>query len=348
MVLLGREQIHTAAMDLSWDLPRVPSPGKRPFAAVAARKASPVAHNMSPVAGLKRPGRFVAFQRAIIEGRALLDPEQPAKGSWLEERCVGRSWGVGCRACAASGLQGPWAQFRMKAVSADKIQRHARAASHVRAARVFGTSSPCQAATPTVQDFLAVLDERQKGASYRAGSSVAGAEKASRMSWCLAEALRDSDRTALRKSRVITLHQDVSTKDSMLLVRFSAVGAPLEIRKGILGVRRGFGTTALDVRDALLNILQKACAPRLGCQRRHKLSTAESSSATAVDQELLAHVLLQVEMFDADAAADEQRAGRLLRQHCPNMKVIQRDRTHAATRPGPRPPRANCTHVALE
>ena len=158
------------------------------------------------------------------------------------------------------------------------------------------------------------------------------------MSWCLAEALRDADRAALRKSSVVTLHQDASTKDSMLLVRFSAVGAPLEIRRGILGVKRGFGTTAADVRDALLQVLQNACTPRLGCPRRNRSLAAASASSSAVadvDQELLSHVLLRIEMFDADAAADEQRAGRLLRQHCPNMKVIQRDRTHAATRPGP-------------
>ena len=62
------------------------------------------------------------------------------------------------------------------------------------------------------------------------------------------------------------------------------------------------------------------------------------------DNDLFEHLRSIVEVVDADAAADEQRAIRILqgtaqsmaitqRAFFPNLKVVLRDRTHAATRP---------------
>jgi hypothetical protein len=57
-------------------------------------------------------------------------------------------------------------------------------------------------------------------------------------------------------------------------------------------------------------------------------------------QDLLQHIRDTVEIFDADGAADEQKAGRFLGGDCRqvagffhNMKALVRDRTHAAARP---------------
>jgi hypothetical protein len=48
--------------------------------------------------------------------------------------------------------------------------------------------------------------------------------------------------------------------------------------------------------------------------------------------DLFEHVKSRIELFDADGATDEQRAGRLLMDELPNLKLVIRDRTHAATR----------------
>jgi hypothetical protein len=48
--------------------------------------------------------------------------------------------------------------------------------------------------------------------------------------------------------------------------------------------------------------------------------------------DLFEHVKSQIELFDADGATDKQRAERLLMDELPNLKLVIRDRTHAATR----------------
>ena len=337
-------------MDLSWDLATIGGRSRKTALGPASARSSVAPRRALPAPGRRRAAlnkweqREASFKRrrATLEVLALYDAQRPKLGTWLLERGVGKQWSVGCVACAAAGDQTPWAQFKVTCVKAHNVRRHANSVRHRRAAQTkLGLPPGSQPAAnnplclsfglgaPSMEDFQKVLGERRRGESYRQGSSVAGRAKALRMTWCLAEALRDRDRAALRQAKVITLHQDASTKDSMLCVRFSSVATNMEVRKGILGVARGYGTVAADVRDALMLIIKGACSPRVGCPQGGKLSVA-----AAPDQGLFSHVASHVEMFDADAAADEQRVGQLLRRDFPNLNVLLRDKTHAATRLG--------------
>lgn len=77
--------------------------------------------------------------------------------------------------------------------------------------------------------------------------------------------------------------------------------------------------------------------PHLAADRRSRLARRSQ-----VDSSLQQHLLGSIEIFDVDAAADEQKAGRLLagqvgltvnkQAPMPNLRAIVRDCTHASGR----------------
>ena len=284
--------------------------------------------------GLDARARFARL-RPRWHSRTMINAKQPHLGSWLSDACRDGLWGVGCSLCAAAGYDTAWAEHRKRTnLQLVHLLRHAQTRMHQRAAQLAACeseSSSVDAAScvdaPPAQEFIEVLTERKKGQSYRQSAAAGRAEKGLRMSWCLAEALRDKEREALKQSSVVSLHQDV--RDSLLLVRFTAVGPSLKVCRGILGAVRDFGSLSSDVKAATLKVIEVACTPRFQPPRRHR------GGPPQVDEKLQRHVLSSVELFDADGAADEQRAAQLLRAHLPNLKVVLRDKTHAATRRAP-------------
>lgn len=153
------------------------------------------------------------------------------------------------------------------------------------------------------------------------------------MGWCLHEAAKRSEQRQLLRAQCIAIHQDA--REGTLLVRYTAVDSCLVRTEGILGLAKDFGTKARDIYHATLHIIKDFCTasvPSSACQRRGVFGAKFNAK-------LYEHIKSKIELFDADGAADEQRAARLLRSNdqaqsecLPNLKLILRDRTHAATR----------------
>ena len=193
-------------------------------------------------------------------------------------------------------------------------------------------------AAPPAEEFAKVLKDRIAGLSYIASSL--SATKSKKMSWCLAEALREDTKSALLRSKVIAIHQDA--RNGLLMVRFSSCDQNLKVTKGILGIAQDYGTTAVDTVQATVAIARAAFARQSKGPASNRPPAPPGPSQKTVS---MAEFWNKVELFDADGAADEQLAGKMLRglvpdpsagPHvrtvAPNLRIQLRDRTHASTR----------------
>ena len=162
-------------------------------------------------------------------------------------------------------------------------------------------------------------------------SNVAGRSKAAVLTWCLAESVKNIEKHFLKRALCVAIHQDA--RNGILLVRFSAVDSQLNRLEGVFGLAKDFGTKSKEVYTATLQILRDFCT-------EHLAPPHAAESKTRFDVALYEYIKNHIELFDADAASDEQRVGRLLRgkstvdnlEGMPNIKMILRDRAHAATR----------------
>ncbi len=160
------------------------------------------------------------------------------------------------------------------------------------------------------------------------------------MLFCLAESKRKLQRAFLAKSAVLVLHQDV--RDGKLLVRFRASDHALHVARGILGCERleSFGVGAHGLAKACRAIIQKASTALFGAP--HLLASRCARAAPNLCRALEDHIAKHVEVLNADAAADEQAAARLLgkastqqlQPYFPNLKLVKKDATHAVKRTG--------------
>lgn len=193
-------------------------------------------------------------------------------------------------------------------------------------------------AAPPSEEFAKVLKDRIAGLSYIASSQ--SATKSKKMSWCLAEALREGTKSALLHSKVIAIHQDA--RNGLLMVRFSSCDQNLKVTKGILGIAQDYGTTAVDTVHATVAIARDAFARQSKGPASNRPPAPPGPSQKSVS---MTEFWNKVELFDADGASDEQLAGKMLRglvpdpsagPHvravAPNLRIQLRDRTHASTR----------------
>ena len=218
--------------------------------------------------------------------------------------------------------------------------RHQATAKHKRA-----TCDPAKLLAiqaPPVADFERVLAAFKKGkANGDEGiENVGKRKKLIKMKFCLAEAIRVQTRLWLRTARSMTTHSDASK--GRLLVRGQMCGEDLCPRHVLLGTANladDFESSALGVASAVVACLRDLATPMLGAP----FAAAEDPD---VDTDLLAHICDIVEVFNADAAADEQLAGRLLQttnldcnaadvhigQIFRNLIIINKDKPHGARR----------------
>ena len=134
----------------------------------------------------------------------------------------------------------------------------------------------------------------------------------------------------LSDGATLTLHQDASSH--WLCVRFTGCNDKLERVSGLLGfvdLKRWSDGFSENLKEATATAIMGACAGFVG--------------GDTVNIRLAAKVLKSIEIYNADAAGDEQLSGKMLRgqaledityqeSYLPNVKVIHRDKTHAARR----------------
>ena len=195
-----------------------------------------------------------------------------------------------------------------------------------------------------VQDAPAADHFEQLLAAIRAGKAhghngcqeVGRWKKCRKMKFCLAEAKRCRVRSALQSASAIAIHQD--GRKGRLAIRFTACNDDLTVSRGVLGsadLAKDFTNSGLGIRDATLSIMQQISTPI----RRVPFRSNNNDPDIAV----LSNIFDKLEIFNADAAEDEQVAGRLLRKAksadgqdfsdlFPNLKILNRDKPHGSRR----------------
>jgi hypothetical protein len=215
------------------------------------------------------------------------------------------------------------------------LLRHSASSCHLAAvAKLTGASLPLQPRRFPCQDaFKKVLAHTQGGIALRNGVSGVGQKmKVARLGFCLAEAARDRERQFLRTAVSIALHPD--TKGKRHGIRYSAADKDMRLLKGSFGHINviKLGTGAAAIQTATIRLINRFSTPRWGAPlRRH----GQAMPAVSMDRELRDRIMDRIEVYDPDGAADEQCAGVSMREHASifkNLKVVTRDRVHAARR----------------
>ena len=166
-------------------------------------------------------------------------------------------------------------------------------------------------------------------------AAVGGREKQRKMLWCLAEAERGRRRKHIQDSVTMAIFQDA--RDGLLTVRFSSATPGLDYCVGpvhSLFLPKEHGVDADGLRRATLDCMKRLCIKRAHPPR---LADTRSSSCNKLDARLFKHARHITEVFVADAASDEIRAGHTLQKlgdagGLPNLRHVVRDKAHCARR----------------
>ena len=184
---------------------------------------------------------------------------------------------------------------------------------------------------PSIAMFKDALANRLRRDSLQSGllpsgdsANKCGKEKLGNLQFCLGEAARARTREALRDAVTLSVMQDGRHGD--LLMRYCAVDAALSVRRGVLGcVNIEYAETITNIVQAMHEAVRQACCVGYGGPNPED------------DRDLQRSVCQKVTMFVADAAANEQGAGRVCKMIFPNVISCQKDRAHACMRVLKRP-----------
>lgn len=261
-----------------------------------------------------------------------------------------KSW-LGCRDGVVCCLACPDVKFENAAsLQLCNLLRHHRSLSHANHASAYFGKIDLHGKPPTTDQFRALLGHvLQKGAHGRLKRGPESPDdpntlalptswtKRRRMEWCLAEAKRNSDRRFLRQATVASLMVD--GRNGSLLVRLAAADAQLNTKSMVLGLKHRYGSTAEHAQKAIKAVIDNMCTTGRGAPPRGTQDSRGGHGGQTPDLELAQRVRRMVEVFAADAASDEQLAGRELQcptgggpPALPNLKVIVRDKAHASRR----------------
>jgi hypothetical protein len=267
--------------------------------------------------------------------------------SWIEVKPVtAERWALGCWVCRLAShvkhctAPGHFGNCAVRKPKKSQLVKHHESGRHKRSTHQFLQLRGLDAAgdsvaAPSVEEFAQLLQrirrtelEAPRRGSYR---------KHTTMAWCLYEAHREVERKVLAKAVCVSLVQDASVRGPLLLTRYVACGPLLQRSSGIMRIARsGKHSGAQHLADAVLGSIREmatkgrkhACMYRPRQKPRRLVAFAR-------------HLAAIVEVFVADGAADEQLAGRMLQRHSaraslnqtlPNLRLVVRDKPHAARR----------------
>jgi hypothetical protein len=207
-----------------------------------------------------------------VSREAALNPQLPAHTRAAAQQCwlqVNKDHSVvrmGCIVCNAEGAGGPWASFNTgydASCRINHLMRHTASRAHKAAVLRYLKINGREGA-PATAEFLAVWDAAANGLRPAKGVEQVGKrERIQKLQWCLAEAMRAADREFLKQASVIALIRD--ERHGRLLIRYRAVDANLNFRCGVLGLLKDFGTGAVNIAKATLEVMQAMMTPGFGC-----------------------------------------------------------------------------------
>jgi len=199
-----------------------------------------------------------------------------------------------------------------------------------------------QTHAPADSQLREIAELLRKGKRVTDLAHVGHREKVKRCIFVLAEAIRKVERTHFQTVKSVALARDEG--HGRLLVRFTATNSKLEVRQGILGLTKNFGSGAVQIHRATRRVLDTFCTYAAGAPRRSKVT------ASPLDTCLLDKIRNCIRQLSFDAAADEVLSGRMAAAgerldgvdiFAPNLKSLNRDKTHACRRTG-----SCCVHRA--
>jgi len=247
--------------------------------------------------------------------RLPLDPSDPARGSWLICRvCEDGTLRWGCSLCRDAHSTCRYGRIDVCWTQWSNLSAHSRTPTHVHAAAVVGgmadTDECALTKAPPASDFRQVLKELRDGkVGYKKGLKGVGKQKKVRkMRWCLAEAKRHIQIQWYKDAQVASVHQDVG--QGLLALRFQTCDWNIEARHGLAGVislAKEFSLDAPGIAKGTLTVLKQACTRFLSPP-----FPAAKAPKPEVDEAALVNLCKVIELFDADGAADEQLAGKMM------------------------------------
>ena len=226
-------------------------------------------------------------------------------GSWLVMgKGQGGRLGLGCWVCQQAGVDNEFANATVVSGCLGNIRRHgSSSAEHQEALAKLGLDSVLGAVkdAPSTSEFHQVLNRLDQ--SLRKGvPDQFGRHKCGQMRYCLAEASRASARTFLAQAKSIAIAQDC--RANRLLMRYCAVDEHLNVRRGFLGSCLLYGG------ETISNLLvhMDTVVTRFFSEGAGGPSPADCNDVQK------AHFCQAVSIFVADAASNEQGAGRCSQQ----------------------------------
>ena len=143
---------------------------------------------------------------------------------------------IGCVVCAKAKVGGPMAQFQVATVETlrvSKLRRHSDSRGHVRAlAEISGVCVAVHA--PTTGQIQSVWQRAAKLEAVPKTEPFTGKDSKERqIIYCIAEAIRVTQRSHLKAAECIALSQDGA--EGRHLIRYACCGNDFTVRTGILG-----------------------------------------------------------------------------------------------------------------
>ena len=242
---------------------------------------------------------------------------------------------VGCLVCAKCKLPGRMGAFDVttaEGIRIPKLRRHAETIWHKTALQsLCAPEAASSLQAPSRQEFATLygqLRNRRHGEIME--NSLVHRKKSRAIIWCLAEAIRNRQREAFRRSQCMALSQDGS--ETRHLARFVSCDDNLTVTSGILGMVRCHGAGHKAVLEATKQIYVQAATPGCGA----------SKVAVPHDDALYNHMRMSTILWNTDAGPDELLAGTEakswqasandIRPFLPELAYIHRDKAHASRR----------------
>ena len=274
-------------------------------------------------------------------------------GAWLDFKLdfASRRAGMGCSRCSLAkggpamlrlGLFKSWnAKFatygiehtRKYPMKLCRLMKHTTCPGHAACEAIMADAKVPTDGVPGNWQEVEKFTISGNATSIEGGVEV-GRHKLRKMQWCLAEAKRDWNRKKLQEATCISIMQD--QRATRFVLRFRCVNDKLEVTTGLMDLSRVVGDVTYNgadaIRRATLLGIQRCCTPS-------RPPLAPSAKAPDVNVELAVLIASKIECFAADAAGDEQLAGRELSttldgattteirdtivKDLPNLKVVQ-------------------------
>ena len=156
--------------------------------------------------------------------------------------------------------------------------------------------------------------------------------------FCIAEGMRRLDREFVSPQRLQSLAIMRDESDARLVVRFCARNEKLETRNATLGLAKNFGSGGKCIHNATQEMLKAFCTTN------HGVLNPKGDVAQTLDSKLHRAMRDKLHQISIDAASDEVLAARIAGHGikldgidvlAPNLKSINRDKTHGCRRTAP-------------